>query len=91
MLINLKALVTELRSAHRTWFIHFCFTKYSLTITFLSKLFLLLHAHALEMLKTHLVEGVRVLDVGSGSGYLVACFAQMVNIFFLLTIALIFK
>lgn len=29
-----------------------------------------MHAHALELLKHHLVPGARVLDVGVGSGYL---------------------
>lgn len=36
------------------------------------------HAHALEMLKDHLFEGGRALDVGSGSGYITACMALMV-------------
>ena len=38
-----------------------------------------MHAHALELLKDHLQEGASVLDVGSGSGYLTACFAHMVG------------
>ena len=37
------------------------------------------HAHALELLSDHLVEGNRALDVGSGSGYLTACMAMMVS------------
>lgn len=37
-----------------------------------------MHAHALEVLKDHLKVGCRVLDVGSGSGYLTACMAMMV-------------
>lgn len=41
------------------------------------------HAYALETLKDHLFEGAHALDVGSGSGYLVACIAQMVCIFLL--------
>lgn len=36
-----------------------------------------MHAFALEDLQNHLVEGARVLDVGSGSGYLTACMASM--------------
>ncbi|NWS06109.1 PIMT methyltransferase, partial [Motacilla alba] len=36
-----------------------------------------MHAHALELLKDQLVEGAKALDVGSGSGYLTACFARM--------------
>ena len=36
------------------------------------------HAHALEQLKDHLFAGARVLDVGSGSGYLTTCMAHMV-------------
>ncbi|KRX63723.1 Protein-L-isoaspartate(D-aspartate) O-methyltransferase [Trichinella sp. T9] len=38
-----------------------------------------MHAYALEMLKDHLTEGNRALDVGSGSGYLTACFAIMLG------------
>ncbi|XP_048340295.1 protein-L-isoaspartate(D-aspartate) O-methyltransferase-like isoform X2 [Sphaerodactylus townsendi] len=38
-----------------------------------------MHAHALELLKDQLVEGALALDVGSGSGYLTACFARMVG------------
>jgi protein-L-isoaspartate(D-aspartate) O-methyltransferase len=38
-----------------------------------------MHAHALELLKDHLVEGAKALDVGSGSGYLTACMAAMVG------------
>lgn len=40
---------------------------------------LLQHAHALELLKDHLKEGNKALDVGSGSGYLTACMALMVG------------
>ncbi|XP_055709129.1 protein-L-isoaspartate(D-aspartate) O-methyltransferase [Phlebotomus papatasi] len=35
-----------------------------------------MHAYALELLKDHIRPGGRVLDVGSGSGYLTACFAR---------------
>jgi protein-L-isoaspartate(D-aspartate) O-methyltransferase len=38
-----------------------------------------MHAHALELLKDRLVDGAKVLDVGSGSGYLTACLAHMVG------------
>ncbi|XP_068085389.1 protein-L-isoaspartate(D-aspartate) O-methyltransferase isoform X4 [Anabrus simplex] len=38
-----------------------------------------MHAHALELLKDHLTEGERALDVGSGSGYLTVCMALMVG------------
>ncbi|PFX24705.1 Protein-L-isoaspartate(D-aspartate) O-methyltransferase [Stylophora pistillata] len=38
-----------------------------------------MHAHALEMLKDHLYDGAKALDVGSGSGYLTACMAEMVG------------
>lgn len=38
-----------------------------------------MHAYALELLEDKLVEGARVLDVGSGSGYLLSCFAHMVG------------
>ncbi|XP_071894761.1 protein-L-isoaspartate(D-aspartate) O-methyltransferase isoform X1 [Anas platyrhynchos] len=38
-----------------------------------------MHAHALELLKDQLVEGAKALDVGSGSGYLTACFARMMG------------
>ncbi|XP_075469523.1 protein-L-isoaspartate(D-aspartate) O-methyltransferase-like isoform X3 [Ascaphus truei] len=39
-----------------------------------------MHAHALELLEDKLTEGARALDVGSGSGYLTACFARMVGL-----------
>lgn len=39
-----------------------------------------MHAYALEILKDHLKEGSKALDVGSGSGYLTACMAIMVNL-----------
>ena len=45
-----------------------------------------MHAHALEILKDHLKEGSKSLDVGSGSGYLTACMAIMVSIKNLLSI-----
>lgn len=38
-----------------------------------------MHAHALEVLSDKLVQGASALDVGSGSGYLTACFARMVG------------
>ncbi|XP_016382416.1 protein-L-isoaspartate(D-aspartate) O-methyltransferase-like isoform X1 [Sinocyclocheilus rhinocerous] len=38
-----------------------------------------MHAHALEVLSDKLTEGASALDVGSGSGYLTACFARMVG------------
>jgi len=38
-----------------------------------------MHAHALELLTDQLGEGMKVLDVGSGSGYLTACFSHMVG------------
>ena len=38
-----------------------------------------MHAYALEVLKPNLFKGASVLDVGSGSGYLTACFAVMVG------------
>ncbi|XP_061751821.1 l-isoaspartyl protein carboxyl methyltransferase, like isoform X1 [Nerophis ophidion] len=38
-----------------------------------------MHAHALELLSDKLTEGASALDVGSGSGYLTACFARMVS------------
>ncbi|XP_029195165.2 protein-L-isoaspartate(D-aspartate) O-methyltransferase-like [Acropora millepora] len=38
-----------------------------------------MHAHALEILKDNLFEGAKALDVGSGSGYLTACMAEMVG------------
>lgn len=37
------------------------------------------HASSLELLKDHLKEGKKALDVGSGSGYLTACMAIMVS------------
>ena len=38
-----------------------------------------MHAHALEILHDKLIPGARVLDVGSGTGYLTACFWTMAN------------
>ncbi|CAJ0933022.1 unnamed protein product [Ranitomeya imitator] len=38
-----------------------------------------MHAHALELLEDKLQEGAKALDVGSGSGYLTACFARMIS------------
>jgi protein-L-isoaspartate(D-aspartate) O-methyltransferase len=38
-----------------------------------------MHAHALEMLRDKLISGARVLDVGSGSGYLTACMARLIQ------------
>ncbi|XP_048084323.1 l-isoaspartyl protein carboxyl methyltransferase, like isoform X1 [Alosa alosa] len=38
-----------------------------------------MHAHALEVLSDKLTDGATALDVGSGSGYLTACFARMVG------------
>ena len=46
-----------------TWKLCFCFQ----------------HAYALELLKDQLKEGMKALDVGSGSGYLTVCFALMVG------------
>jgi protein-L-isoaspartate(D-aspartate) O-methyltransferase len=37
-----------------------------------------MHANAIEYLKNSLRKGAKVLDVGSGSGYLTVCFAKMV-------------
>eukprot|EP00922_Rhytidocystis_sp_ex-Travisia-forbesii_P028978 GHVS01042454.1.p1 GENE.GHVS01042454.1~~GHVS01042454.1.p1 ORF type:complete len:428 (+),score=70.96 GHVS01042454.1:76-1359(+) len=39
-----------------------------------------MHAHALEFLRDHLKEGMKALDVGSGSGYLSVCMANMVGV-----------
>lgn len=38
-----------------------------------------MHAFALELLADKLIAGAKVLDVGSGSGYLTACFARMIE------------
>nr|CAD1836435.1 unnamed protein product [Ananas comosus var. bracteatus] len=38
-----------------------------------------MHATCLELLKDNLQPGMRALDVGSGTGYLTACFAMMVG------------
>lgn len=37
------------------------------------------HAYALELLKDHLKPGNKVLDVGAGSGFLVAALARFLN------------
>ncbi|XP_072971768.1 protein-L-isoaspartate O-methyltransferase-like isoform X1 [Typha angustifolia] len=38
-----------------------------------------MHAACLELLEEHLQPGMHALDVGSGTGYLTACFAMMVG------------
>jgi len=38
-----------------------------------------MHVHALQHLEHHLQDGMKALDVGSGSGYLTACMAHMVG------------
>jgi protein-L-isoaspartate(D-aspartate) O-methyltransferase len=38
-----------------------------------------MHGFALEYLKDHLIPGTNVLDVGSGSGYLTLCMAEMMG------------
>lgn len=38
-----------------------------------------MHGTCLELLKDHLQPGMHALDIGSGSGYLTACFAMMVG------------
>lgn len=38
-----------------------------------------MHAHCLELLADHLQPGAKVLDVGHGTGYLVAAMAKMVT------------
>ncbi|RIA92053.1 O-methyltransferase [Glomus cerebriforme] len=38
-----------------------------------------MHAHALQNLEPFLQPGMKVLDVGCGSGYLTTCFAEMVG------------
>ena len=38
-----------------------------------------MHANAIEYLKNSLRKGAKVLDVGSGSGYLTVCFAKMAH------------
>jgi protein-L-isoaspartate(D-aspartate) O-methyltransferase len=39
-----------------------------------------MHAKAIEFLQEKLFPGASILDVGSGSGYLCACFAKMVSV-----------
>lgn len=36
-----------------------------------------MHAMTLENLKDHLTKAKRALDIGTGSGYLAACFAEL--------------
>jgi protein-L-isoaspartate(D-aspartate) O-methyltransferase len=38
-----------------------------------------MHGYALEWLKDHLIPGSKALDIGSGSGYLTLCMAEMMN------------
>ena len=42
-----------------------------------------MHAYALEALNDYLKPGNKILDVGSGSGYLTCCFADLVRLLFL--------
>lgn len=37
-----------------------------------------MHAYALECLKDYLKPGIRVLDIGSGSGYFTVCLSEMI-------------
>jgi protein-L-isoaspartate(D-aspartate) O-methyltransferase len=37
------------------------------------------HASTLEKLKAHLKPGAKVIDIGTGSGYVAACFAELVG------------
>jgi protein-L-isoaspartate(D-aspartate) O-methyltransferase len=37
------------------------------------------HASTLEALKNHLKPGAKCIDIGTGSGYVAACFAEMVG------------
>lgn len=37
-----------------------------------------MHASTLEKLKDHLVKAKTCIDIGTGSGYLAACFAEMI-------------
>jgi len=38
-----------------------------------------MHSYALELLKDHLKPGAKILDVGSGSGYLCVVFARLIS------------
>jgi protein-L-isoaspartate(D-aspartate) O-methyltransferase len=38
-----------------------------------------MHAHTLRLLEDYLKPGIKVLDVGSGSGYLTLCLAKMIG------------
>ena len=38
-----------------------------------------IHATTLEKLKEFLKPGAKVLDIGTGSGYIAACFAELVG------------
>ena len=37
------------------------------------------HGHTLEALKSYLKPGARCVDIGTGSGYIAACFAELVG------------
>jgi protein-L-isoaspartate(D-aspartate) O-methyltransferase len=43
-----------------------------------------MHAYSLEYLKDKLKPGAKVLDIGSGSGYMTACFAILVKLIYIL-------
>ena len=38
-----------------------------------------MHAMTLEQLKDHLKPGKRAIDIGTGSGYIAACMAEMMG------------
>lgn len=38
-----------------------------------------MHAATIEKLKDHLKPGAKCIDIGTGSGYIAACFAEMVG------------
>ena len=67
---------------------HFCVNKSDAYIDKPSHLFLgqtisapHMHAKAIEYLKPVLKPGATILDIGSGSGYLTACFGEAVKVY----------
>lgn len=57
----------------------FVFNKRSLKFILTFVFVFLKHAFALEYLRDHMKPGAHVLDVGSGSGYLTACFYRFIQ------------
>ena len=74
-----KCLVFSSRFAKTWWYFSQTHDFWAFGEIILTPCYFFKHASALERLKNYLTEGNRALDIGSGSGYLTACMAQMVS------------